>query len=119
MEFEASSQEASLQQEDKLSTMKPYKWNSHILGGDSPGGFEPVSAPAIALKNKRKLMVGDRLKMRSDEMHSVFVEKGETASWFIYESAATGSYNGVTYSNHELREWSAKGLYEKPEPEEI
>ena len=74
---------------------------------EKPGGFEAVQSPGIRLKNKRKMVPGDRLKMRSDEMHTVFVEKGMTASWFIYESGPTGDYDGITYSNHDLMKWSA------------
>ena len=84
------------------------------MKSEKPGGFEEVETTGIKLKNKRKMVAGDRLKMRSDELHSVFVEKGATASWFIYESEPTGEYDGITYSNHDLTEWTARGLYEKP-----
>ena len=60
------------------------------------------------------MVPGDRLKMRSDELHTVYVEKGQPASWFIYESAPTGPYDGITYSNHDLTEWRACNLYQKP-----
>ena len=65
------------------------------------------------------MIPGDRLKMKSDELHTVFVEEGMETSWFIYESAPTGTYDGITYSNHDLKKWSAKGLYEKPTEDEI
>lgn len=29
---------------------------------------------------------GDKIKMKNDELHTVFIEKGKTASWFITES---------------------------------
>ena len=36
------------------------------MRSDKPGGFEEVEASGIKLKNKRKMVAGDRLKMRTD-----------------------------------------------------
>ena len=59
MEFEKN-------EEEPISSLKPYKWSSHIMKSEKPGGFEEVETTGIKLKNKRKMVAGDRLKMRSD-----------------------------------------------------
>lgn len=55
----------------------------------------------------RKLTPGEKVKMRSDYLHTVYVEKGETASWFITESEPTGGYDGVVFGNTDLTKWTA------------
>ena len=57
--------------------------------------------------------------MKANELHTVFIEEGQTASWFIYESAASTEYDGVTYANHDLKKWEAEGLYKKPSKDEV
>lgn len=68
---------------------------------------------------KRKLTAGEKVRMRSDYLHTVFVEKGEAASWFITETEATGGYDGVVYGNTDLTKWTSEGLYQKPSKEEV
>lgn len=94
-----------------------YKWTSEILGGNS--GFKWCGEKILQLAEHRLMTWNRKYKMTSEQLHTVYVTKGQTAAWIIQESSASKAYDAITYSNTDLSKWTAEGLYQKPSIEEI
>lgn len=86
-----------------------FKWNSHILNGN--GGFIREGSERIGLIWEDYLVPFQTFEMKSCELHTVFVDKGETCAWIIEEQRPTCGYNPINYSNWDLEKWDRSGLY--------
>lgn len=94
-----------------------FKWKSEILSGS--GGFQWCGEKTLCLREHRSLLVRRKYYMKANDLHTVYVTKGQPAAWIIQEKVATRPYDGICYSNVDLTQWSATGLYRKPALEQI
>lgn len=94
-----------------------FKWESEILSGN--GGFKWCGEKVLQLQQHRSMMWRRKYSMRADDLHTVYVTKGQTSAWIIQEKVATGKYDGITYSNADLTQWTPEGLYQKPTKDQI
>lgn len=90
--------------------MKAWEFKSHILG--QGGEFVEVGYP-----QPEHLCIDDSLleypvTLKSYQMHTIHVPKGETASWLIIESGRYHDNASICYSNADLSNWSSEGLYQ-------
>ena len=97
--------------------LKSFKWSSEILTG--LGGFSLVGDEVLTLTNHRTMTQQRKYPMKSNELHTVYITKGQPAAWIIQESPASKGYDATTYSNVDLTSWSSDGLYLKPSEEDI
>lgn len=89
--------------------LRSYQYKSPILSPDGEGHFEVVD------NREMPVSVGQyRLKtptyMAAHKMHSVFVPKGQTAAWFIWEGAENAHHNNICYSDHFLQDFDFSRL---------
>jgi hypothetical protein len=94
-----------------------FKWTSSILNGK--GGFKWSGEKILQLKEHRLMTWNRKYKMRSNDLHTVYVTRGQPAAWIIQESVATKVYDEITYSNVDLTKWTTDGLYQKPTMEQL
>ncbi len=86
-----------------------YLWNSHIL--NCKGGFEFLGLEKLMQISNFKYSVGESIIMKACELHTVYVEKNKICVWLIEESIPTCDYFPINYSNNDLGNWNANGLY--------
>jgi hypothetical protein len=89
-----------------------YSWKSEILNGK--GGFRWCGEKKLKLDDHKLMLPGRKYKMVANELHTVYVSKGQCAAWIIQEYPASKNYDGICYSNHDLSSWTSDGLYTKP-----
>jgi hypothetical protein len=94
-----------------------FKWQSEILSGR--GGFKWSGEKILQLQEHRSMMWRRKYTMKSNDLHTVYVTRGQVAAWIIQEYPATSGYDGITYSNVDLTKWTSEGLYQKPTKEQI
>jgi len=94
---------------EKGKDFQSFVWDSHILNGN--GGFKKVGTEKLLHTSIIGYEKGDETIMKSCELHTVYVPKGDTAVWVIEEEIATCGYNPINYSNTNLEEWKPDGLY--------
>lgn len=90
-----------------------WEWVSEIKN-TGKGGFEPFGTQKLVKTNVRYLPEKQFHKMKSDELHTVFISKGQICAWIIQESEASVPNTGTCYSNADLSKWTPEGLYQKP-----
>lgn len=84
-------------------------WNSHILNGN--GGFDKVGEDKIEMSSNNAYSYGESFTMKSCELHTVFVTKGDKCVWLIEENIPSCDYFPINYSNRDLTKWTPDGLY--------
>jgi hypothetical protein len=94
-----------------------FKWKSEILSGK--GGFKWCGEKTLQLQEHRSMMWRRKYSMRADDLHTVYVTRGQTSAWIIVEKVATRKYDGICYSNVDLTQWTPDGLYQKPTKDQI
>ena len=86
-----------------------YEWQSEILTRD--GCFTYLGYEYLYLKDIHGYTKGESFTMKSNELHTVFVDENKTAVWMVEESEPSFEYIPVNYSPHDLSEWTPEGLY--------
>lgn len=92
-----------------------WKYQSQILTGKA--GFVQV-APAVYLDifSPREF---DRIEMQPWDLHTVFIEQGETAAWLVEEHELSDSYDPTCFSNADLSQFDGAGMYQPMSSEEL
>lgn len=93
-----------------------YRYHSAILG--TAGRFEALDTTSWFRLFPRVLTKGESVVMRADDIHTVGVEQGKSAAWFVYEGKDDPNYKPVTYSNRDLTRVSFDGMYRRPTVEQ-
>lgn len=105
-----------------------YQYISKINNGK--GGFErryiPIVKPifeiesSIQLSNPNDYGISS-LYLRAHELHTVYVDRGRTAAWFVYEGLESADYQEECYSNDPNLEedWTDEGLYQPMEKKDL
>lgn len=94
----------------KTPDMKAFIFKSAILG--QGGNFEKVDEDAPSSMRLRMTTLEKPLFLKAADMHTIYVPKGQSASWLVLESGKTDTTPSVVYSNAPLENWSSDGLYQ-------
>lgn len=92
-------------------SVKKFEYKSKINGGEF--GVTPIGFPLINSTSQRWVYENEVVSMRANEIHTVGVEKGKVAAWFVYEGKEDPSYKPYLYSNHDIDKEGKKDLYQK------
>lgn len=101
-------------------SLKKHEYSSYINQGK--GGFTLVGESKLvtsSIKNLTSKLIGDSIFMKADSLHTVFVEKGQEATWFVYEGLENRDHKPVCYSNTDLSTHSTENLYKRPQEEDV
>lgn len=90
----------------ELVSLRQFHYRSHLLTGS--GGF-------TATGETRKFRVG-AYRLTTDEMpatamHTIYVPRGERATWLVEEGDLSSEYDEMLYSNDDLTTFNFDGLY--------
>jgi len=91
-----------------------YKWNSHINTGN--GGFEYLGRQYLKFSHIDHLMPDSKhlinsVTLKSCELHTVYLQKGNKCVWLIEEEIPSCEYFPINYSRRDLATWTPDGLY--------
>ena len=84
--------------------MRPYSYTSPIIAGEGHGKFELLDSHDIPLSLESKL-IDKPCFMKADKLHSIYVPKGETAAWLVWEGEKVAVPSTTVYSNADLLEF--------------
>lgn len=95
--------------------LQAYYYTSGIL--NEQGSFDQAEVCPALFEDARMLEAGMSLHLPAHLIHSVQVNEGMVAAWFVYEGAKDPAYQSYSYSNNNLEQSSFAHLY-KPMSEE-
>lgn len=97
--------------------LNEFKYVSQISNGQ--GRFKPTGNTKCFSGKRELVSRDDSLYLGSDTIHTVWVRKGETASWFVLEGKENPTPPTLTYSNASLENFDWEQLYNKPTRGEV
>lgn len=91
------------------------KWlyQSQITTGKM--GFTLIDAAdrSLCLDSSKHLRHGDVIGMNASTIHTVKVDEGQVAAWFVYEGMEDTNYEPYCWANKDLSKFDTTGLYQK------
>lgn len=94
---------------------KQCRYDSAINGG--AGGLTPTGETFAMQKVQQAWLYPTGEKMRADELHSIYVPKGEQAAWLVLEGNSDPDYKPICYTRNPT--FSAVGMYQPMEVVEV
>ncbi len=97
-----------------------YLYKSGIIEAES--SFEYKNIASLATKSINLIKTGsyrDYVYLNSDQIHTVFVDKGRVSAWLVYEGKEDENYIPYCYSNVDLTKNDSSELYQKPTEKEL
>lgn len=79
---------------------RKFEYQSKILSGNA--GFKPLGFQRLKAHSTTNIGPGSYLEMKAQDLHTIFVHRGESATWAVYEGKEDPNYQSVCYSNIEL-----------------
>lgn len=95
--------------DDRPIVLNRFRWSSAINGGTDT--FEAMDHPRKLFYEVEYLPPGKMTSMRSDEIHTVEVSRGERAAWLVAEGRDDPGYDAVSYSAQDLTKFVPVDLY--------
>jgi hypothetical protein len=89
--------------------MGSWKYQSPILSPDRKGHFTSIDMRPLPI-TVGQYKLDQPTYMQADRMHSVFVPKGQTAAWFIWEGEENAKHNPICYSDTDLTDFDFSQL---------
>lgn len=86
-----------------------YHYTSGIF--NPRGKFEASHLPGVAYRDYDYVHAGESLALPAHQIHSVQVNKGVVAAWFVYEGKEDAGYESLSYSDQNLALTSFDNLY--------
>ncbi len=80
--------------------------------GGAAGRFTSTGVSFDITPLRQALEVGGPVAMKASEIHTIYVPPKQRAAWLIEEGEEDAAYRPLCYSNHDLRNWDASGLYQ-------
>lgn len=87
--------------------LRPFRYESAIVGDHC--GFVPTEGPGFSFGDAEQLI--GRIDMLASTYHTIFVPKGLTAAWLVYERQLDPDYSPIVYSNADLASFDGSDLY--------
>ena len=98
--------------------LRGYIYRSQITEGKQ--GFELTIADAMLTYSFPDKIENDSIFMSADELHTVGVDRYESAAWLVYEGKEDPNYRPVCYSTSHLESIvSDERMYQKPTKGEV
>jgi hypothetical protein len=91
-------------------SLRAFRFHS-ALAGERQGRFEPLDIRPFRSESWEPLRTSSPLYLSSTTLHTMWVPKGESASWLVFEGEEDPRYDGICYSDSDLTNWTPKGLY--------
>lgn len=85
-----------------------YEYESPIKG---QGRFVFKNQKSVLTDDFKRLMKGDALKLKANQLHTVYVPRDKTAAWLVYEGAEDPNYKSYCYSNENLEKFDFSEHY--------
>lgn len=82
---------------DNYLVRNKYKYHSKIT--DNEMSFELIGEKMLSTVSDNRIQTGESVFMKAHEIHTVGVEKGKEAAWFVYEGKEDANYQPFCYSN--------------------
>jgi len=95
----------------KQHALKTYKYTSSILNGKKNAKFVAVGQENIKIKTVENINKGTAVHMNANELHTVYVEKGQEAAWLILEGIEDENYDSLCYSDDDLTKFQFEEYY--------
>lgn len=93
-------------------SLSAFKYSSAIVN-KSPAKFKKYKLDNNFDCDTRVIAAGKSLSMSADAIHTIGVEQGKSAAWFVYEGKENKNYEAICYSNAPLHERDFSSLYRK------
>lgn len=102
-----------------VMSLKKHEYHSYINGWK--GGFSMLGESKLVTSTREDMYSANRpfVNMAANRLHTVSVEKGKSAAWFVYEGKENRDYIPVCHSNVDLTSHTNEGLYIKPTEEKV
>lgn len=97
-----------------LFGVKKYKYESHLNG---QGRFKYIDNDAVVTQEYTRLNTKEVLYLPANQLHTIYVPRGERAGWFVFEGKEDPNYDSVCYSNTDLSKFEFDDYY-KPMTEQ-
>lgn len=95
----------------KCFQIKKFEYQSKIKEGECR--FKLMSSAILESKGQDFCKYdSDPVKMKAKELHTVYVNEGETAAWFVFEGKSDPKYQSHCYSWNNLEQFDASNLYQ-------
>lgn len=85
--------------------LRAFRYSSPILGEGRFGAVDETVSRSLVIDP-----MSGPLFLRADEMHTVYVPKGETAAWMVWEGDESDEYDPVVYSDAHLENFDFSGI---------
>lgn len=93
--------------------LNEWEYTSEILQAGK-GGFKTTERTASFEFPKRNTVYnGEETHMIAADIHTVFVRKGMSAVWVVYEGKEDRNYKSLSYTNTDLSNFNTDNLYQK------
>jgi hypothetical protein len=87
-----------------------YEHTSKIVDGECR--FKLLGDYKITPQSTKLLSLKDRLDLGGEILHTIYVERGKTAAWMVYEGDENSMYDKWCYSNVNLSTFDSSQLYQ-------
>lgn len=77
---------------------------------DGKGGLEQTGKTFSLSRVQQNWLYPTGDKMRADELHTIYVPKGESAAWLVFEGTEDPHYRKVCYTRNPI--FNSDGMYE-------
>jgi len=96
-----------------VETRAKWLYQSQITTGKMGFTLIDLIDRSLIQNSSKILQQGDVIGMNASTIHTVKVNKGELAAWFVYEGMEDPNYVPYCWSNNDLANFDATGLYQK------
>lgn len=95
-----------------------FRFRSALKNGGT-AAFENGGPVGLRSLNESVLGPGDSLAMPANALHTVAVQHGQAAAWFVFEGRADDEYQPLCYSGARLDQMTFDHLYTRPTQKQI
>lgn len=97
--------------EEEHLTLTKFRYASKLAGA-SRASFQKLEEAKLCFCVSQWLRPGESEAMKATDLHTVNVETGQRAAWFVYEGQENPDYQPICYSNAALDEMDFGHLYQ-------
>ncbi len=101
----------SYAEDDYTRKLRRYRFDKSVEDKDVETGFVLEGYDYVRSTKDVVLTAGAFVSMMSKEMHTIHVEQGQTAAWFVYNGQPDSDYVPLLWSNAELHKIENDQLY--------
>lgn len=95
-----------------IMAMTRYLFDKAVEKDNSAGGFVEDGEDCLIATHNDVLRPGDKVYMPAADLHTIFVERGSSAAWFVYNGRPNPEYVPYLWTNTNLNEAVTPELYQ-------